>query len=91
MEGRILVVHRNELILDVIQEMLQDVGYAVSLASDGHRALSLSEGQFDVPQVDFAAMARSLGAEGVRVETEDMLDGVFIEAQRCLKESQEPK
>ncbi|MEC8445633.1 MAG: uracil-DNA glycosylase, partial [Actinomycetota bacterium] len=23
--------------------------------------------------------------------TEDMLDGVFIQAQRCLEESQEPK
>jgi DNA-binding response OmpR family regulator len=40
MEGKILVVHRNELILDVIQEMLQDVGYAVSLTSDPQRALS---------------------------------------------------
>jgi CheY-like chemotaxis protein len=40
MDGKILVVHRNELILDVIQEMLQDVGYAVSLTSDPQRALS---------------------------------------------------
>ena len=40
MVGKILVVHRNELILDVIQEMLQDVGYAVSLTSDPQRALS---------------------------------------------------
>lgn len=40
MEGKILVVHRNELILDVIQEMLQDVGYAVSLTCDPQRALS---------------------------------------------------
>ena len=39
MKGRILVVHRNELILDVIQEMLQNIGYAVTLATDGHRAL----------------------------------------------------
>ena len=39
MQGKILVVHRNELILDVIQEMLQDIGYAVTLATDGHRAL----------------------------------------------------
>ena len=39
MQGKILVVHRNELILDVIQEMLQDIGYAVTLVSDGHRAL----------------------------------------------------
>ena len=40
MEGKILVVHRNELILDVIQEMLNDVGYAVSLTCDPQRALS---------------------------------------------------
>ncbi|MBE83994.1 MAG: hypothetical protein CME21_15645 [Gemmatimonadetes bacterium] len=40
MEGKILVVHRNELILDVIQEMLHDVGYAVSMTCDPQRALS---------------------------------------------------
>ncbi len=40
MEGRILVAHRNELILDVIQEMLQNVGYAATLTSDGHQALA---------------------------------------------------
>jgi len=39
MQGKILVVHRNELILDVIREMLQDLGYAVTQAQDGHRAL----------------------------------------------------
>ncbi len=38
--GKILVVHKNELILDVVQEMLQDVGYAVTLTSDPQRALS---------------------------------------------------
>ena len=39
MQGKILVVHRNELILDVIREMLQDLGYTVTQAKDGHRAL----------------------------------------------------
>lgn len=39
MLGKILVAHRNELILEVIQEMLQDIGYAVILSTDGHRAL----------------------------------------------------
>jgi DNA-binding response OmpR family regulator len=39
MQGKILVVHRNELILDVIREMLQDLGYAVTQIQDGHRAL----------------------------------------------------
>ncbi|MBS14585.1 MAG: hypothetical protein CME19_23730 [Gemmatimonadetes bacterium] len=40
MAGKILVVHRNELILDVIQEMLHDAGYAVSMTCDPQRALS---------------------------------------------------
>ncbi len=40
MKGKILVVHRNKLIVDVIQEILQDVGYAVSLTCDPQRALS---------------------------------------------------
>ncbi len=40
MAGKILVVHRNELILDVIQEMLQNIGCAVTLATDGHQALA---------------------------------------------------
>ena len=40
MAGKILVVHRNELILDVIQEMLQNTGYAVTQTTSGHRALS---------------------------------------------------
>jgi len=39
MQGKILVVHRNALILDVIREMMQDLGYAVTQAQDGHRAL----------------------------------------------------
>lgn len=39
MQGKILVVHRNELILDVIRDMLQDLGYVVTQAKDGHRAL----------------------------------------------------
>jgi len=40
MAGRILVVHRNELVLDVIQEMLQELGYTVIPVVDGRRALA---------------------------------------------------
>ena len=40
MAGRILVVHRNELVLDVIQEMLQEIGYTVVPVVDGRRALA---------------------------------------------------
>jgi len=53
MEGRILVVHANELILDVVQEMLQNTGYAVTLATDGHRALSKAmSGRYNLIIVD---------------------------------------
>ena len=40
MEGKILIVHRNEMVLDVIQEMLQNVGFATTLTTDGHQALA---------------------------------------------------
>ena len=40
MAGNILIVHRNELVLDVIQEMLQKAGCRVTMATDGHRALA---------------------------------------------------
>ncbi len=40
MAGNILVVHRNELVLDVIREMLQKTGCRVTMATDGHRALA---------------------------------------------------
>lgn len=53
MEGKILVVHTNELILDVVQEMLQNTGYAVTLATDGHRALSKAmSGRYSLIIVD---------------------------------------
>ena len=54
MEGKILVVHRNELILDVIQEMLHDVGYAVSLRAGvivghGARISDMKQIQSEIP------------------------------------------
>ncbi len=40
MDGKILVAHRNEMVLDVIQEMLQNVGFATTATSDSHQALA---------------------------------------------------
>ena len=40
MDGKILIVHRNQMVLDVIQEMLQNVGFATTLTTDGHQALA---------------------------------------------------
>ena len=40
MDGKVLVVHPNELVLEVIQEMLQTIGCSVTMATDGQRALA---------------------------------------------------
>ena len=40
MDGKILVAHRNEMVLDVIRDMLQNVGFATTLTTDGHQALA---------------------------------------------------
>jgi len=49
--------------------VLNDAGYGV--CRDGNRALGLSAEGLDFPQVDFTAFARAMGADGVRVRTED--------------------
>jgi acetolactate synthase-1/2/3 large subunit len=59
--------------------VLNDAGYG--MCRDGQRTLGLSEAQIDFPKVDFASLARSMGAEGVRVETEEMLEVAFQEAE----------
>ncbi|MEO1082811.1 MAG: thiamine pyrophosphate-dependent enzyme [Acidobacteriota bacterium] len=59
--------------------VLNDAAYG--MCRDGHGALGLESGKcMGVPRVDFAAMARSVGADGVRVETEDMLDAALEQA-----------
>ncbi|MEM6793789.1 MAG: thiamine pyrophosphate-dependent enzyme [Acidobacteriota bacterium] len=60
--------------------VLNDAAYG--MCRDGHGALGLESGKeaMGVPRVDFAAMARSVGADGVRVETEDMLEAAFDQA-----------
>ena len=52
--------------------VLNDAAYG--MCRDGHQALGLADAEFSMPQVDFVGLARSLGADGVRVETEDMID-----------------
>lgn len=51
--------------------VLNDAGYGV--CRDGHRALGLAETHVDFPIVDFVELARSLGAEGCRVDGEEHL------------------
>ncbi len=52
--------------------VLNDAGYGV--CRDGNRALGLTAEGLDFPQVDFSAFARAMGADGVRVRTEDEVD-----------------
>ncbi len=49
--------------------VLNDAGYG--MCRDGQRTLGLNGEHVDFPMVDFVTMARSLGADGVRVEAED--------------------
>ena len=59
--------------------VLNDAAYG--MCRDGHGALGLESGQrMGVPRVDFSGMAKSVGADGVRVETEDMLDAALEQA-----------
>jgi len=58
--------------------VLNDAGYG--MCRDGHRALGLTDENVDFPRVDFVELARSLGADGVRVETEDEVDGALRDA-----------
>ena len=52
--------------------VLNDAGYG--MCRDGHFALGLTDEQVAIPQVDFAAMARSVGADGVLVRAEGDID-----------------
>lgn len=61
--------------------VLNDAGYG--MCRDGHQALGLTKDEIDFPQVDFVSLARSQGADGVRVETEDMLDFALEKAMNA--------
>ncbi|MEM7587388.1 MAG: thiamine pyrophosphate-dependent enzyme [Acidobacteriota bacterium] len=52
--------------------VLNDAGYG--MCRDGHCALGLTGENVEIPRVDFVAFARSMGADGVQVETEDELE-----------------
>ena len=61
--------------------VLNDSGYG--MCRDGHSALGLTDKNVDFPTVDFVGFARSQGADGIRVETEDMLEVALEEALRA--------
>ena len=63
--------------------VLNDSGYG--MCRDGHQALGLTDEQVHFPRVDFVNLARSMGADGARVETEDMLDVALSEAMKSTK------
>jgi acetolactate synthase-1/2/3 large subunit len=58
--------------------VLNDAGYG--MCRDGHRALGLTGANISFPRVDFVDIARAVGADGVRVETEDLLDFAMEQA-----------
>ncbi len=61
--------------------VLNDSGYG--MCRDGHCALGLTDQNVDFPTVDFVGFARSQGADGIRVETEDMVELALEEALRA--------
>lgn len=63
--------------------VLNDSGYG--MCRDGHQALGLTSQEVGIPRVDFVSLARSMGGNGARVETEEMLDVAFAEAMRSPK------
>ncbi len=58
--------------------VLNDAGYGV--CRDGHQALGLTDGGVDIPRVDFAALARSVGASGVQVRSESEIEPALARA-----------
>ncbi len=61
--------------------VLNDAGYG--MCRDGHGALGLSSAGVDFPQVDFAQMARAVGADGVTVDSEEQLDDALNQAMEA--------
>lgn len=58
--------------------VLNDAGYG--MCRDGHRTLGLTDQHVDFPRVEFAALARSQGADGALVEREDEIDAALEKA-----------
>lgn len=61
--------------------VLNDAGYG--MCRDGHRALGLAGEHLAMPNVDFVEWARSMGADGARVDTEDTLEIALRDAMRA--------
>ncbi len=61
--------------------VLNDSGYG--MCRDGQRALGLTDQGVEFPTVDFVAYARAQGADGIRVESEDMVELALEEALRA--------
>lgn len=61
--------------LDAVWLVVNDAGYGSCIA--GQRSRSLSCEGLAIPRVDFAAYARSLGAEGTRVDSAPQLDSAL--------------
>ncbi len=60
--------------------VLNDAGYG--MCRDGHKALGLTSSEVAIPRVDFVSLARSMGGNGARVESEELLEIAFEEAMR---------
>jgi acetolactate synthase-1/2/3 large subunit len=61
--------------------VLNDGGYG--MVEHGMRALGFRPVQTEIPSVDFVALARSMGADGVRVEREVELDDALTAAMEA--------
>ncbi|MEM6794629.1 MAG: thiamine pyrophosphate-dependent enzyme [Acidobacteriota bacterium] len=61
--------------------VLNDSGYG--MCRDGNRALGVAVAEMTFPRIDFVDWARSMGADGARVETEDMMDVALEEAMKA--------
>lgn len=55
--------------------VLNDSGYG--MCRDGHQVLGLTAEEVEIPRVDFAALAASMGAQGVRVEEEGEIEAAL--------------
>lgn len=58
--------------------VLNDAGYR--MCENGMDVLGLTTNQLSFPAVNFVEIARAMGADGIRVETEDMLDVALTQA-----------
>lgn len=65
--------------LPAVWVVLNDGGFGI--VREGMRRLGLHAPKCEIPRGDFAAFARSMGADGVRVESEDQVDAALRAAR----------